>query len=310
MKILLTSTSFQDTPGKHHELLNEQDFDVDRKRGPLKEEKLLPIIDQYDGVICSDDEYTEAVIKKGASSKLKVISKYGVGLDQIDLDAAKEYGVKVTNCPGVNQVSVAEHVLALILSFYRNVHLEYNITKAGKWDRYVGHEIRGKTLAVLGLGSVGKETAKISRALGLEVKAFDKYMDHEFAKDYQIGVAETVEELLRDIDILSLHLPLNDETKEIINLELLEKLGVKNLLIINTARADLIEYKAIKQGIENGILMGYCTDVMEEEPMSPKHPLKDLDSVLITPHIGSRTYQSVERQGAMAVENLLNELYT
>lgn len=308
MRILLTTTSFQDTPGKHHDLLNEQDFDIDQKRGPLKEGELLPIIDNYDGVICSDDEYTEAVIAKGAKSKLKIISKYGVGLDKIDLDAAEKYGVEVTNCPGVNQVSVAEHVLALILSFYRNVHLEYNITKAGKWDRYVGHEVRGKTIAILGLGSVGKETAKVSKALGLKVQAFDKFMDYEFAKKQNITVAESIEELLEGTDILSIHLPLKEDTEGIISLSLLQKVGVQDLLIINTARAELIEFEAIKQGLEEDILMGYCTDVMDEEPMPSDHVLKDLDNVLITPHIGSRTYQSVERQGIMAVNNLLKQV--
>lgn len=304
MKILLTSTSFDDTPGKHHDLLNSQGFDLDKRRGPLKEDELLPIIDQYDGVICSDDEYTEAVIKKGASGKLRVISKYGVGLDQIDLSAAERFGIKVTNCPGVNQVSVAEHVLALMLSFYRNIHLEYNITKAGKWERHVGHEVRGKILGVIGFGAVGKETAKLSKALGLEVRAYDKYMDKEFAKVNNIAVSETLDEVIRGADIISLHLPLTKETKGIVNLDFLKNNNVDNLLLINTARADLVEYELIEKGIKEGLLMGYCTDVMDEEPMNPNHPFKDLEGVLITPHIGSRTYQSVERQGIMAVNNL------
>ncbi len=308
MKILLTSTSFDDTPGKHHELLNSQGFKLDKKRGPLKENELLKIIDQYDGIICSDDEYTENVIKKGATNNLKVISKYGVGLDSIDLKAAEKYGVKVTNCPGVNQVSVAEHVLALMLSFYRNVHLEYNITKVGKWERLVGHEIRGKQIGVLGMGSVGKETAKITKAIGLKVKAYDKYMDYEFAQQNNIETVDSVENLLKGLDIISIHLPLNEETKNIINQDLLNEVGVNKLLIINTARADLVEYEAIEKGLENGTLMGYCTDVMDKEPMNPNHPLKDLDGVLITPHIGSRTYQAVERQGIAAVNNLNNYL--
>lgn len=308
MKILLTSTSFDDTPGKHHDLLNNQGFELDKKRGPLKEDELLTIIDQYDGVICSDDEYTEAVIKKGAKGKLKIISKYGVGLDQIDLDAAKEYGVKVTNCPSVNQVSVAEHVLALMFSFFRNIHLEYNITRRGEWIRYAGHEVRGKSIGVIGFGAVGKETAKITKALGLTVKAYDKFMDHDYASEIGINVAETLDDLVKDTDIITLHLPLNDETKGIINLNLLKKNKVENLLIINTARADLVEFEAIDKGLKDGTLMGYCTDVMDVEPMDPNHPLKDMDNVLITPHIGSRTYQSVERQGMMAVKNLIENI--
>ena len=113
MKILLTSTSFQDTPGPHHELLNSQGFTIDVLRGPLKEDVLLPIIANYDAVICGDDEYTEDVLYKGIKGKLKYISKYGVGLDKINLVAAKKMGISVTNCPGVNQISVAEHVWVL-----------------------------------------------------------------------------------------------------------------------------------------------------------------------------------------------------
>ena len=156
------------------------------------------------------------------------------------------------------------------------------------------------------MGNVGKETANVSKALGLQVQAFDKFMDHEFAKENNIAVAKSIEELLDGADILSLHLPLKEDTEGIITLDLLQKVGVQDLFIINTARAELIEFEAIKQGLEEGILMGYCTDVMDEEPMPSDHPLKDLDNVLITPHIGSRTFQSVERQGKMAVENLLN----
>lgn len=297
MKILLTSTSFQDTPGKHHDLLASQKYDLDVMRGPLRESELMPIIDKYDGIICSDDEYTRAVIEKGANSRLKIISKYGVGLDQIDLDAAKEFGITIKNCPGVNQVSVAEHVLSLMLSFYRNVHLSYNITKKGGWKRYVGHEIRGKKIGILGFGSVGKEAAMITNALGMEVKAFDKFLDKDFANKNGIGISISVEDLVTDIDVLSLHLPLNRETEGIINLKLLRSCNTKGLLVINTARADLIKFETIKTGLSEGILMGYCTDVMEIEPMDPNHPLKELENVLITPHIGSRTFQSVEKQG-------------
>jgi D-3-phosphoglycerate dehydrogenase len=133
MKILLTTTSFQDTPGKHHDLLNSQNWDIDYLRGPVDESVLLPIIHKYDGVICGDDEYTREVIKAGKKGKLKVLSKYGVGLDRIDLEAAKEFGIGVTNVPGINQVSVSEHVLALLFTFSKNIHLQYNSVQTGSW---------------------------------------------------------------------------------------------------------------------------------------------------------------------------------
>ncbi|MDC3032239.1 hypothetical protein OA257_01430 [Bacteroidota bacterium] len=168
MKILLTTTSFQDTPGKHHDLLNSQNWEIDSLRGPVNENVLLPIIHKYDGVICGDDEYTRKVIKLGKEGNLKVISKYGVGLDRIDLEAAREFDVKVTNVPGINHVSVSEHVLALLFTFSKNIHHQYNSVQNGSWKREIGYEINGKTLGIIGLGAVGKELAKKSHRVGYE----------------------------------------------------------------------------------------------------------------------------------------------
>ncbi|MBT8376851.1 MAG: hypothetical protein KJO22_08295, partial [Bacteroidia bacterium] len=191
MKILLTSTSFKDTPGKHQELLNSQGFDIDFLRGPLPEEELLPIIQNYDAVICGDDEYTEKVLTLGKKGKLKYISKYGVGLDKIDLKAAQKLNLPVTNCPGVNQVSVAEHVLALLLTFEKNIHLQYQTTKNGSWKRLTGNEINGKTIGIIGLGAIGKELAKRAYALGLNVLAFDINKDIDFLNNNPFVVFES-----------------------------------------------------------------------------------------------------------------------
>lgn len=305
MKVLLTTTSFQDTPGKHQELLEAQGFEIDKVRGPITEADLLPIIADYDAVICGDDEYTEAVIKKGVEGKLKYISKYGVGLDKIDLVAAKKYGIPVKNCPGVNQVSVSEHVLALLFCFSRNIHLEHNITSQGGWYRYVGNEIEGKTIGVFGLGAVGKELAKKSKALGLKVKVADKFLDKKFVEEHNLEVCETLDDMLSSVDIISLHVPHTPETEEMINAHSVNNVIKKGLIIINTARGRLINNEAVLEGLEQGIIAGYLTDVLEVEPMPENHPLQGVKNVIITPHIGSRTFQSVERQGTMAVENLL-----
>jgi D-3-phosphoglycerate dehydrogenase len=308
MKILLTTTSFQDTPGKHQELLEKQGFEIDKVRGPITEAELLPIIAHYDAVICGDDEYTEAVIKKGKEGNLKYISKYGVGLDKIDLVAAKKYGIPVTNCPGVNQVSVAEHVLGLLLCFSRNIHLEHNITSEGGWYRYVGHEIEGKTIGIFGLGAIGKELSKKAKALGLKVKVADKYLNHEFVQEHNLEICETLDEMLASVDVISLHTPHTTETEEMINAHRINHVAKKGIIIINTARGRLINIAAVLDGLESGAVGGYLADVLETEPMPKNHPLQGAKNVIITPHIGSRTFQSVERQGTMAVENLLNLL--
>jgi len=308
MKILLTSTSFQDAPGKHHDVLAQTGFQVNTLRGPVTEEVLLPIIANYDGVICSDDQYTRAVIKNGSKGRLRIISKYGVGLDSIDIEAAKEFGIAVTNCELVNHITVAEHVMALLLSHYKNIHLEHNYTRKGEWTRLIGHELYGKILGIAGLGKIGKEVAKRAIAFGMPVMAFDKYFDDEFMNKYQIGRCNTIEELVSQTDCLSLNLKLTPETEGIISSNLIFNKMKKGMIIINTARGKLVDLPALLEGLNTGIIGGYLTDVLEEEPMKPGHPLQDMKNVIITPHIGSRTYESVERQGIMAVNNLSDGL--
>ncbi|WP_108802665.1 phosphoglycerate dehydrogenase [Aquimarina sp. Aq107] len=306
MKVLLTTTSFQDTPGVHQDLLYSQGFDVDTLRGPILEEELLSVIQKYDAVICGDDEYTEAVIKKGVEGKLKYICKYGVGLDRIDLDAAKKYNVPVTNCPAVNQVSVSEHVLALLFTFERNVHLQYNSVQSGSWKRWVGNEIEGKTIGIVGLGAVGKELAKKSSALGMRVLGFDIHKDEVFLTKYdEVTFVESIETIYEQADVISLHLPHTPKTEHLISREVIFNKLKKQPILINTARGMLVDSKALIDGLKKKKVKGYLTDVLAHEPMLEDEVLRGVDNIIITPHVGSRTYQSVQRQGSMAVNNLI-----
>ncbi|MFD0795851.1 phosphoglycerate dehydrogenase [Maribacter chungangensis] len=306
MKVLLTSTSFQDTPGRHQKLLEAQGYELDTLRGPILEEELLPIIGNYDAVICGDDEYTEKVLIKGFKGRLRYISKYGVGLDRIDLDAAKKLGIPVTNCPGVNQVSVSEHVLALLFTFEKNVHLQYNSTKEGSWQRWVGHEIQGKTIGIVGLGAVGKELAKKSCALGMQVMAFDIFEDKDFLKTHcDVRFVSGLDEIYEHADVISLHVPHTAESEHMIGEEVIFEKLKRNPIIINTSRGMLVDSNAIIKGLKQAKIRGYLTDVLAHEPMLDSEVLKGVENVIITPHVGSRTFQSVERQGTMAVNNLI-----
>lgn len=307
MKILLTSTSFQDTPGAHHNLLQKQGFELDFMRGPLKENIMLSVISNYDAIICGDDEITREVIQKGAKNRLKIISKYGIGLDKIDLIAAKEFNIPVRNCPGVNNLSVAEHAFALLLSFVKNIIPEYNHIRKQNWTRLIGTEVFGKCIGIIGLGNVGKEIAKRALAFGMKVIAIDKFIDQDFIKNFNIEIAENLDQLLNKSDFISLNLSLDEESKDIINT--INLINCKNgVVIINTARSGLISEETIISGIERKIISGYLTDVLDEEPMKKDHPFLKYDNIIITPHIGSRTYESVVRQGSMAVTNLLEEI--
>lgn len=309
MKVLLTSTSFQDTPGQHQELLKAQGYELDTLRGPILEDQLLPIIGNYDAVICGDDEYTENVLQTGFKGKLRYISKYGVGLDRIDLDAAKKLGIPVTNCPGVNQVSVSEHVLALLFTFEKNVHLQYNSTKEGSWKRWVGHEIQGKTIGIVGLGAVGKELAKKSMALGMRVLAYDIFKDKNFlASHSDINFVSSLDEIYEHADVISLHVPHTAQSEHMINEAVIFNKLKRNPILINTSRGRLVDSYALIRGLQEEKVRGYLTDVLAHEPMLENEVLKGVENVIITPHVGSRTFQSVERQGTMAVQNLIDLL--
>ena len=309
MKILLTTTSFQDTPGKHHDLLNAQNWDIDYLRGPVEESVLLPIIHKYDGVICGDDEYTREVIKAGKRGKLKILSKYGVGLDRIDLDAAKEFGIAVTNVPGINQVSVSEHVLALLFTFSKNIHLQYNSVQEGSWKRGIGSEIQGKTLGIIGLGAVGKELGKKAGALGMKVLAYDIFKDQDFLDKYsEINFTTDIDDIYSNCDVISLHLPHTKQTDKLINDTVINTKLKKQPIIINTARGKLIDPAAVISGIKNKLIKGYLCDVLDTEPILEDEILLGIENIIITPHVGSRTYENVVKQGIKSITNLINRL--
>lgn len=307
MKILITSTSFIDTPGSHQELLNSFDFEIVKMRGPLKEEVILNVISDFDGIICGDDEITRKVIEKAASSKLKVFSKYGIGLDKVDLIAANEFNIPVTNTPGVNSVTVAEHVFTLLLCFTKNILKVSESIQSQKWTKLTGIEIYNKTIGIIGLGNVGKEVSIRAASFGMKVIAYDKYVDKEFIKTHNIEIANSIKELVSKVDVISLNASLNNETEGIINTSIINACK-PGIIIINTARAGLVNNEAIIYGVKNKIIKAYLTDVLEQEPMIENHPFLSYENIIITPHIGSRTFENVVRQGTWAVNNLIKYL--
>ncbi|MCC7517650.1 MAG: phosphoglycerate dehydrogenase [Verrucomicrobiae bacterium] len=307
-RILLTTTSFQDTPGAHHALLEKAGFEIVRARGPLPESRMLELVAQsdFDGWIIGDDAITRAVLQKSLP-RLKAISKYGIGLDKVDVKAATELKVPVTFCPGVNHTTVAEHAFGLILAIYRDLVNECNLVRKGEWKRTTGHELMGKTIAILGMGRIGKEVALRARAFSMNVLGFDKFWDFDFARHFQVARVETIEEALRNADLVSLHMNLSPETKNLISAQRLA-LMKHDAVIINTARGELVDSAAIADALKNRRLGGYGADVLEQEPPPKDHPLFGCPNAVLTPHIGSRTYESVARQAGMAAENLIRVL--
>lgn len=302
-RILLTTTSFQDTPGSHHELLKGTGWEIITARGPLNEADTLALVGEVDGYICGDDAITRKVLEK-ARPRLRVLSKYGIGVDKIDVAAATEMGIPVCFTPGVNHTTVAEHCFALLLALYKNLIAEVDITRSGKWKRLIGHEIMGKRIGIVGLGRIGKEVAIRAHAFGLEITGHDLYWPEAFADQYGVRKAASLEELFETSDIISLHTNLTEETRDMINLQSLSRMK-DGVIIINCARGELVSTSAMVHGLKIGKVGGYGTDVLDAEPPPADHPLLHEPNCIVTPHIGSRTYESVVRQATASVQNLI-----
>ncbi|HVT89683.1 MAG TPA: phosphoglycerate dehydrogenase [Tepidisphaeraceae bacterium] len=312
MKILLTTTSYQDTPGQHHDFLAKSKFEVVRARGPLSEQDILDLIKSnngFDGLLNGDDIITSKVIDAALATptKLKVIAKYGIGLDSIDVKYATSKKLPVLFTPGVNHTTVAEHAFGLMIALAKHFWPHLRSTKKGEWKRITGTELYGKKIAVLGVGRIGKEVIKRARAFDMVAYGYDLYWDHEFARLCDVTRCESADEALQDADIISLHMNLNDENRHFINKARIAKMK-KGAIIINTARGGLVHEQDVADACKSGQLGGYGADVLEHEPQKPGHPFVEIDNIIITPHVGSRTFESVERQAMRATLNIVNFL--
>jgi D-3-phosphoglycerate dehydrogenase len=215
-KILLTTTSFQDTPGEHHKLLADTGWEVIRARGPLNEADTLAAVGDVDGYICGDDMITRKVFEK-ALPKLKVLSKYGIGVDKIDVKACTEFGIPLLFTPGVNHTTVAEHTFLLLLSLEKNLLFHTDSTRSGGWKRKTGHELLEKTIGIIGLGRIGKEVAIRARAFGMNAIGYDVYWDEKFAAANNVKRAASLDEVYAASDYISLHTNLTPETRDMIS---------------------------------------------------------------------------------------------
>jgi D-3-phosphoglycerate dehydrogenase len=312
MRILLTTTSYQDTPGRHHDVLASSGFDVVRARGPLQEAAMLDLIQThggFDGLLNGDDLITAKVIDAALNAKtpLKVIAKYGIGLDSIDVKYATSKRIPVLFTPGVNHTTVAEHTFGLMVAIAKHFWPHLRSTKKGEWKRITGSELAGKTLAVLGMGRIGKEVVKRARAFDMNVRGYDLYWDEGFAKACSVDRCTTAEDAVLDADFVSLHMNLDDQNRGFINKTRIAAMK-KGAVIINTARGGLVVEEDVAEACKSGQLGGYAADVLDHEPQKPNHPFVNIDNIIITPHVGSRTFESVERQAMRATMNIVNYL--
>ena len=303
IRILLTTTSFQDTPGAHHAMLENAGCEIIRERGPLPEARMLELAGDFDAFLCGDDAITRAVLEK-SRPRLRLISKYGIGVDKIDVQAATEFGLPVLFTPGVNHTTVAEHTFLLLLALQKNFVSAVNATRRGEWQRRTGHELLGKTIGIIGVGRIGREVAIRARAFGMEVTGYDVYWDEAFATRHAVRRAASLDEVFAVADYLSLHTNLTEETRDLVSAASIAKMK-QGVVILNCARGEIVHTGDMAAALESGRVGGYGADVLDEEPPRADHPLLHAPNCIITPHVGSRTFESVVRQATTAVQNLL-----
>ena len=253
----------------------------------LKEEELIKIIPDFHGlVVRSQTKVTPAVF--AAAKNLKVVGRAGVGIDNVDVEAATKHGVIVMNAPGGNTISTAEHAFSLMLATARYIPQADASMKAGKWDRktFEGVELHGKTIAILGMGRIGTEVARRATAFGMKVLAYDPYISASKAKSLQVEVVDKVDDILPLADFITVHMPLTEETRHMIGRKQLPLLK-KGVRIVNCARGGLIDEEMLAEGLRSGLIGGAALDVFEVEPLPAEWPFRDVPNLVLTPHLGT-----------------------
>lgn len=303
-KILITPKSYFKIKEEMLPLLEGYEVIFNDTGKTFTEDDMLRMAKDVEGIIVGIDPITKKVIDN--AENLKAISKYGVGMDNIDIKAAQEKGILLANTPNTNNVSVAELAIGLMFNIARNISYSASEVKKLKWKRIKGVELTDKKLGLVGCGNIGKEVARRAYSLGMRIKVYDPYFsDIDFSKKYNIKLVD-LDTLLSTSDFISLHLPLNEETENFISKRELKKMK-NSTILINTSRGGLISEDSLLWALKEGEIAGAASDVFSKEPPE-NHPLLALDNFILTPHIGANTAEAVLRMATGATKNLLEML--
>ena len=298
MKVLVSDSLSE----KGIEIL-EKGAEVDVRTG-MSPEELKACIGEYDAlVVRSQTQVTEDVIK--AAENLKIIGRAGVGVDNIDVEAATQQGIIVINAPEGNMISAAEHTIAMMMAMSRNIPQANQSMRAGKWDRklFMGVEVRGKTLGVVGLGRIGTEVAKRAQGMEMNIMAYDPFISEERAADLGVKLT-TVEDIVLNADYITVHTPLTKDTRDLIAKEEFEK-AKPGVRIINCARGGIINEKALAEAVASGKVAAAAIDVFTSEPPTGS-PLLEQDNIIVTPHLGASTKEAQVNVAVDVAEQIIN----
>jgi phosphoglycerate dehydrogenase-like enzyme len=305
--VLITARTMSETGARALELLREAKCNVitPPKAGPLPEAEIHALLPNMDAVLASMDKFTDKVLSSPEAASLKLISRWGVGYDAVDIPSATRNGIVVAYCPGVLNEAVADYAFSLLCTISRRIHEGHIGMRGGVWQSLWGHDIHGKTLGILGCGRIGLSMARRGTGFGMKLIAYDVFKNPEAEK---LGVQfVSLDELLAQSDFLSLHAAVTAENKGLIGEAQLRRMKPTSYLI-NTARAALVDENALLKAVTEKWIAGAALDAFSIEPLPKEHPLRSAPNVLITPHQASFTYETgaqVSTTAATAIVDLL-----
>lgn len=306
--VLITARTMNETGVRALQSLRDAGCNViiPPKQGPLTEAELLPQLPSVDAVLASMDKFTDKVLSSPEAKALKLISRWGVGYDAIDIPAATRNGIAVAYCPGMLNEAVADYAFSLLCGLARRVHEGHVIMRNGEWKLAWGHNIHGKTLGILGCGRIGQAMARRASGFGMRLLGYDICRNAEAEK---LGIQfVTLEQLLAESDFVSLHAALTPENKNLIGEAQLKRMKPTSY-IINTARGALIDENALGRAVTEKWIAGAALDAYVVEPLPKEHPLRAAPDVLITPHQASCSYETGEQvsdAAAAAIVEMMN----
>ncbi len=302
--VVITSEVILDKQAPHLEMLRNAGMDVcyPPRRGLTGEADTIEAVRGAAATIAGSEPYTETVL--ASLPELRVISRSGVGVDRVDLDAATRHRVAVAITPHGNHEAVAEHAMALLLALSRSLLRQHQEVRAGTWNRTALMPLRGRTLGLVGIGRIGKSVALRAAQFRLRLIAYDPFPDEAFARSHGIELVD-LDSLLAQADYVTLHLPLTPATKGLINRETLARMK-RGGLLVNTSRGGLVVEEDLLKALQSGHLAGAGLDVLNQEPPSSNNPLLQLENVLVTPHVAGVDQQSSVDMAVQAAQNIID----